>query len=69
MDHRQLSKQMDYETAATEIAMFQKALEDAYRARKVRYDSTINPIVLSFAQSVIFERITHAPSEAEVQED
>lgn len=66
MSQETMSKQMDYQTAAMEIAMFQKALEHAYRTQKVRYDSTINPIVVSFAQSVVFERITNAPPEAEV---
>jgi len=67
MDKKTLSKEMDYQAAATEIATFQKALEEAYRAKKVQYDSTINSIVINFANRVMFERDIGAVPEAEIQ--
>ena len=67
MDKKTLSKEMDYQQVAMEIAMFQKALEEAYRAKKVQYDSTINSIVINFANRVMFERDIGAVPEAEIQ--
>ena len=66
MSRDQMVKQMDYQMAAMEIATFQKALEEAYRSQGVMYDSTINPIVVNFAQRLMFERDINAPPETKV---
>lgn len=67
MDQTKLTKQMEYEAVALDIAMFQKALEGAFRQKRVASDFTIRDIVVGFANRRIFEAEQDATSETEVQ--
>lgn len=67
MEKSKLSKQIDFDAAALEIAMFQQALEKAYRQVGILNDYTIGNIVVAFANRVMFERDLSAAPKAEAQ--
>lgn len=68
MEISKMSKEMDLQAAAMEIAMFQKALEMAFRQKGVQYDSTISQIVVNYANRITFERNLSAAPETDSQE-
>jgi hypothetical protein len=73
MDVKTEDKKMMMQLAAQEVAMYQKALEDAYKSHGVKWVSTIDNLVLAY-QNVVLGRYnlydspeTKTPQVAETQ--